>query len=199
MQTSQALGADHNFQRLVDCAAIQDCLARYARSTDRGDWQAVRDTYHHDAEDQHGEYRGNVDGLIEWLVRRFDGIDNSMHFLGNCLIEFASSDLAFVETYFCSRRLRQPASDEQAGLGPDDAICREAWGRYLDHFERRDGQWRVARRQVVIEAVYSSVASGGKRGWHSPNIWGSRDAFDPSRRSRDDLFARAAVATLRPS
>ena len=66
----------------------------------------VRSTYHSDAHDAHGEYKCDIDGLIQWLGERFADVDNSMHFLGNCLIEFADPDHAFVETYFGSSRLR---------------------------------------------------------------------------------------------
>jgi hypothetical protein len=184
--------SDEALSRLAERARIQDCLFRYARGVDRGDWELVRSTYHPDAQDAHGEYEGGIDGLIAWLDQRFAGADNSMHFLGNCLIEFASDDYAFVETCFASRRLRPPTEGERAGLQPVDAMCREAWGRYLDHFERRDGQWRVARRIVVLEAASTSVARGGLRAPDSSSFWGRRDGSDLLYGSREALFVKAA-------
>lgn len=175
-------------KQVLDRLQIQDCLARYARGVDRGDWELVRSTYHPDATDQHGEYRGGVDGLMVWLEARFAGVDNSMHFLGNCLIEFADAQWAFAETYFVSRRLRSPTPQEQMGLATGDMLCREAWGRYLDHFEKRDGIWRVARRMVVLEAASTSVALGGQRALSPSSAWGSRDAADLSHQWRKDLF-----------
>jgi hypothetical protein len=183
---------NETLRELADRAEIQDCLCRYARGVDRGDWDLVRLTYHADAHDQHGEYRGDIDGLIAWLAERFAGVDNSMHFLGNCLIEFAAPDFAFVETYFASRRLHPPGAGERRGLRAVDAVCREAWGRYLDHFERRDGEWRVARRIVVLEASSTSVARGGMRSPDSPIVWGSRAGSDLLHGSREALFAKAA-------
>ncbi len=183
-------------QRLADRAEIQDCLARYATAVDRGDWSGVRATYHADAVDQHGEYHGGIDGFIEWLDQRFAGVDNAMHFMGNCLIEFAAADFAFVETYFVSRRLRLPTPAEAARLGLTqvDTVCREVWGRYLDHFERREGSWKVARRQVVVETAYTSIALGGKRDPAAAVNWASRDGKDPARAFRSALFARAGGA-----
>lgn len=186
--------SNETLHRLADRAEIQDCLCRYAHGVDRGNWELVRATYHADATDHHGEYRGDIPGLIRWLDERFDGVDNSVHFLGNCLMEFAGRDFAFVETYFASRRLRAPTGAEQAALGPGDLMCREAWGRYLDHFERRDGHWRVASRIVVMETAYASVALGGQRTPASPNTWASRDASDLVHRRREELFAKAAAA-----
>jgi hypothetical protein len=162
--------------RLVDRAEIWGALCRYARGVDRGDYELVRSTYHDDAHDDHIDYKGGIDGLVAWLGERFAGVDNSTHFLGNCLIEFAAPDLAFVETYYASRRLRPPTEAERAELGPDDALCRQSWGRYLDRFERRDGAWKVARRIVVIDQRFTSVAKSGAR--TSPATWGTRDGSD---------------------
>jgi hypothetical protein len=60
-----------------------------------------------------------------------------MHFNTNVLIEFETKDRAFVETYvlvlqrFADRRLTASA-------------------RYLDRFEKRGGEWRVAHRTLVF-------------------------------------------------
>jgi hypothetical protein len=175
-----------DLQRLLDKEAIRDTMARYSRAVDRGDWAQLRLTYHVDAWDDHGEYKGPIDGLVEWLDKRFAGVDNSIHFLGNSLIEFADPDTALVETYFVSRRLRPPTDEELAG--PRDAMCREAWGRYIDRFERRDGQWRVARRIVVLESSSTSLALGGVRGGTS--TWGHRDRDDPLYQAQLELFGR---------
>jgi hypothetical protein len=181
---------DDVLQRLIARAEIQDMLCRYARGVDRGDWDLVRSTYHDDAWDEHGDYRGGIDGLIQWLDARFAGVDNSMHFLGNCLIEFATPDLALVETYFVSRRLRPPTVDESARVGARDMFAREAWGRYVDRFERRaDGAWRVAHRTVVIEAASTSPALGGAR--IAALSWGRRDGEDRVFQARAEIFGRS--------
>ena len=177
--------------RLEDRAAIQDCMARYARGVDRGDWSLVLSTYHPDAYDSHGDYRGGMEGFAAWLDKRLSGVDNSMHLLGQCLIEFAGPDWAFVETYFVSRRLVPPSEAQRAGLPPDAAISREVAGRYVDQFERRQGQWRVLHRVVVAEASSQSVALGGVRSPKASLTWGRRDREDPSWQAREELFARA--------
>jgi hypothetical protein len=180
-------GCEHSLQRLLDKDAIRDALYRYARGVDRGDWDLLRSTYHPDAIDEHGDFKGSVDGLIEWLDKRFAGVDNSTHFLGNCLIEFAGPDLALVETYFVSRRLRPPVGGESTLAGPGDAMSREAWGRYVDRFERRDGEWRVARRTVVLEASSTALARGGARS--SPLSWGRRDRTDHVYEAHTEVFS----------
>lgn len=89
---------------MADRLAIQDLMATYAQGVDRRDWEAVRATFHPDATDDHGDCKGGVDGFIEWVSRRHAGIEQSMHFLGNCRIEFAAADRAVVETYYFVRQ-----------------------------------------------------------------------------------------------
>lgn len=171
-----SLSREQALQRLLDKQDIYETLCRYARGVDRGDWDLVRSTYHEDAYDSHGDYRGDIDGLIAWLEKLFHGVDNSMHFLGNCLIEFSSDHSALVETYFISRRLRAPKGEELKFAQAQDAISRDYWGRYVDLFERREGQWRVAHRTVVPEAKSESLALFGAR--VQPQLWGHRGMRD---------------------
>jgi predicted NAD-dependent protein-ADP-ribosyltransferase YbiA (DUF1768 family) len=143
--------------RLEDRAAIQDLMARYARGVDRRDWDAVRVTFHPDAHDDHGEYKGGVDGFIAWVSQRHEKVVQSMHFLGNCLIEFLSDDVALVETYYIARQT-YPADAAAARTmiaGASEAVPMEAeiWGRYIDVAERRAGEWRTARRTVAFEVL----------------------------------------------
>ena len=184
--------SSQRMHRIADRMDINDCLCRYARGVDRGDLALVRAAYHPDAYDDHVEYKGDVDGLIAWLQARFANVDNSVHFLGNSLVEFAGEDSAFVETYFASRRLRPATPSESPKLAPDDRICRQSWGRYLDHFERREGEWRVARRVVVMEAVFATVALGGAR-HDASTSWASRGRGDPLYEFRHEVFALAGT------
>jgi hypothetical protein len=63
-----------------------------------------------------------------------------MHFLGNVSIEL-DGDRAHCETYAIAfHRRRSPAGEQK-----DDV-----WGvRYLDEFERRNGEWRIAHRRLI--------------------------------------------------
>jgi 3-phenylpropionate/cinnamic acid dioxygenase small subunit len=151
---------------------IQDLMARYCRAVDRRDWEALRACYHSDAYDAHGSYSGDVDGFIDWVSTRHAVIPFSMHFVGNCLIEFVDETTAISETSFVVFR-RAPASDKDAAqrIAEVDA---EVFGRYLDRVERRDGGWRYARRKVVIDETRTRPSQGGV----IPAV-GRRDAADP--------------------
>lgn len=142
---------------LVARSDIHDALLRYARGVDRKDWDAVRATYHVDAHDEHGTFSGTVDEFIEWVDARHKTIPFSSHFLSNSLIEFKDEDTAFVETYFIAMR-RMPKGSANGAQGTAE-IDAEVIGRYLDRFERRDGQWKVARRRVVYDSSRSVASS----------------------------------------
>ena len=124
-------------EELVARSEVEAVLRRYCTGVDRKDWALMRSAYHDDAIDDHGLYRGDVDGLMEWLQGRHENIEQSMHFLGNSTIE-VEGDHATGETYCI---LNQRAGDTRITVG-----C-----RYLDRFERRDGTWRISSHVVAYE------------------------------------------------
>jgi hypothetical protein len=168
--------AEQTLQALIHRAEIYDAMCRYARGVDRGDWELVRDAYYPDAYDDHGDYKGDVAGLIAWLKERFANTENGTHLLGNCLTEFAGPELALVETSFVSQRLRAHVSGAGVNAGSGDAMCRQSWGRYVDRFERRQGEWRVAHRTVVLDSVFTFAARDALRTGSA--IWSKRDRSD---------------------
>lgn len=149
--------------RIADRMAIQDLMARYAQAVDRRDWERVRATYHPDAHDDHGDYKGGVDGFIAWVSERHAKVGQSMHFLGNCTIEFTGRDVALVETYYIARQTY--AADAEAArrmlgsAGKPVPMEAEIWGRYVDIAQRRDGQWRTAQRIVTFELMFAQEAT----------------------------------------
>jgi hypothetical protein len=178
-------------QRLADMQAIRDVLARYARGVDRRDWGLVRAAFHPDARDDHGAYRGDIEGLIEWVARRHAAIDQAMHFLGNCLIEFASDDLALVETYYVAHLRLGPEAVESRKMLLGDAAepgytDTSVLGRYIDRFERREGQWRIARRMNVYEGTRAQAVRDPSR--DPQHDWAQRDASDMLFMMRRDVF-----------
>lgn len=157
--------------RLQARAAIEDSLARYARAVDRRDWEALRECYHPDATDEHGEFSGTLDEFIRWVSARHATVPFSSHFLGNCLIEFLDDTTAIVETYFNAIQ-RRPAPNGQGGDIDTDVI-----GRYVDRFEARDGTWKVAKRVVVYDGWRQVPSSHRPR--TAPGTLGQRDLTDP--------------------
>ena len=181
--------------RLEDRAQIQDLMARYAQGVDRRDWELVRTTFHPDAHDDHGEYKGGVDGFIAWVGQRHEKVVQSMHFLGNCRIEFLGQDVALVETYYIARQTygadATAARTMIGGAGGDGEIEAEIWGRYVDVATRRKGEWRTAQRTVAFEVMQAHAKTSLPL---SPK-WaqGRRDPSDPlhEMRRKGEALAKA--------
>ncbi|ORL10072.1 nuclear transport factor 2 family protein [Prescottella equi] len=144
---------------LIDKQEITEVLYRYARAVDRKDFDRVADCYFPDAIDNHGGYVGTVAGLIEDMKSRHATIDSSLHYVTNVLIDL-DGDTADVESY-CLCYLRQAPA--VAG-GPQSRATVKC--RYVDRFERRDGQWRIADRIVVFdESVTDEIVDALSPSW----------------------------------
>ncbi len=144
---------------LIDKQEITEVLYRYARAVDRKDFDRVADCYFPDAIDNHGGYIGTVAGLIEDMKSRHATIDSSLHYVTNVLIDL-DGDTADVESY-CLCYLRQAPA--VAG-GPQSRATVKC--RYIDRFERRDGQWRIADRIVVFdESVTDEIVDALSPSW----------------------------------
>ena len=181
-------------QRLADRAAIQDAMYRWSRAVDRLDFELMRGVFHPDATDNHGAFQGGVEEMVAWIRERHRAIPFSAHRLGNMLIEFAAPDVALVETYVETIQ-RYPAEDK-AGLAqlaggaqgtPGVGAVLNSYARYLDRFERRDGQWKIARRIVVQD--WKRIADLPGEEWKPAPGWpaGRRDQEDAVYVARREL------------
>ena len=131
---------------LEDDREIRNLLYRYCRGVDRIDLELVRSCYWPDAIDDHGSFRGSVDEFLDWIATLLPRNDVTTHSLSNILIEGhpTDPDVARVESY--------GIAEHQTVDGPDANNVTIAF-RYLDRFERRDGQWRIADRFCTTEWV----------------------------------------------
>jgi ketosteroid isomerase-like protein len=162
MHTPPGLGHERGKRvSLSDKQEITEVLYRYARAVDRKDFDGVAACYFPDAIDNHGGYIGTVDGLIEDMKTRHRTIDSSLHFITNILIDLdLDVDVANVESY-CLCYLRQQPGEDGVGQSRATIKC-----RYVDRFERRDGQWGIADRVVVFdESVTELIENGLDPGW----------------------------------
>ena len=139
-------------QELLDREAIRDCIYRYCRGIDRADEAALRSAYWPDATDCHGAYKGPAEGFIQVALAVFATGPRNIHQVSNILIQFGAPDVAAVETCFMALQ-RAPDKD---GVLRQVLLC----GRYCDHFEKRDGEWRVAERTVVYDWVEEQTPPG---------------------------------------
>lgn len=165
---------------------IQDGIYRYCRAIDRLDFDGIRSAYHADAVDFHGSlFHGTVDEMLAWIKERHPWISFSMHSLSNIFIEFAGPDLAVVETYVRGLQRHRQGSPAIPGGRPTDVFTAS---RYVDRFERRAGEWRIAHRTLV---------SGWRRTLVVEGTEGSRvDPYMSRRDPEDFLFIERAAQGL---
>jgi hypothetical protein len=133
-------------RNLLDRQAILDCLNRYNRGVDRCDEELLLSAYHEDATECHGAFTGPPIEFARSIQPAQESWAGSQHHVTNQLVEI-ESDVANAETYFLVVSRRQ-GDDEVNFVG----------GRYLDRLERRQGEWRIALRVVVIDLGARAVA-----------------------------------------
>jgi hypothetical protein len=133
-------------QHIEDRQAIHDVIVRYCRGVDRSDPDLVLSAFHDDAIDNHfGPVLPFREAIGTLKTARAGGPPSkttSMHNLCNVLIEL-DGDIARCESYVIVI-VRIP----QAAGGAIDWMHA---GRYVDRFERRNGDWRIAYRTVVYD------------------------------------------------
>ena len=128
-------------EELADREAIRECLYRYARGVDRLDADMIRSAYWPDAIDTHLEFKGTVDQFIDWAFPIMQTMDQTMHMIGNVLITIRGAE-ADVESYFYGYHRITLEGVKQDVIGA---------GRYVDRFQRRGDEWRVAERLVLTD------------------------------------------------
>ena len=177
-------GMDPRIAVLLDKQEIREVVYRYCRGIDRRDLARVRDCYHPDASDRHGSFSGTVDEYLTWVDALLARYVWTMHLIANVIVELEEPlDHAAVESYGVALH----RSDE-----PRPHLNLATGFRYLDHFERRAGSWRIASRVAVSEW---SIRIPGDAWWPIPDSLpkGRRDANDPLH----DLLSSVAEAVER--
>jgi hypothetical protein len=133
---------------------IQDVLYRHSRGIDRNDQLGDRAAaYHPDAWVDSGAGRQPVADLLTLRRREHDRTRHTMHSVTNVLIEFASPDVAAVESHVTAVEWEEAGYDFASRGITDAGPCGArilSWCRYLDIFERRSGEWRILDRTVVF-------------------------------------------------
>ena len=120
-----------------------------------------------DAYDDHGTYQGDLDGFIAMCEQFLPRWTATQHFMGNMLIE-VDGERARAETYAVAYHRRE----NEDGTGKDDVFGI----RYVDRFEKRGGDWRIAHRVVATE--WRRVDPVSRPGNRSVGVWGRRDGND---------------------
>lgn len=153
-----------------DRADIHAALLRYTRGVDRLDRELMLSAYWPDAFDEHGVAEGHAAEFVDWAIGWHGEFQTKhQHIIANSTVEL-EGDTAHGETYYIFWGENRE--------GPPTL----AFGRYVDRFERRGGEWRIAHRVCVNE--YSGAFSRVE----IPDQWkASLFKSGPNRRDKGDV------------
>lgn len=136
--------APADLEALLAERAVERVLRSYTRAVDRWDWDLLRSCYWPDATDDHGAFKGGVEEFVDYLRRLMPRFERTMHVLGQMIIDVnLARGVAAAETY--------TVAYHRVVSGPGDVADMVAGVRYVDRFERRSEQWRIARRVVAFD------------------------------------------------
>lgn len=121
--------------------AIRECLARLARGEDRRDAALISASLWPDSVTDYGVFKAGFADYLAWVVPGAEAITNTQHVLGQSYIVLRG-DTARAETQVISyHRVEMGAGERDTCIG----------GRYLDRFERRGDEWRIAERTMLYD------------------------------------------------
>jgi ketosteroid isomerase-like protein len=130
-------------RQLADRQAIRDLIYTYCRAVDRLDIPLGHSIWHEDGYADYGAdyYQGPGRAVIDKICQQQLSLLSHSHQVTNILIRL-DGDQAGSEAYISgSMRLEKDGKLMQLGV----------WGRYIDAWERRAGNWGLARRVVVFD------------------------------------------------
>lgn len=158
-------------QELYDRQAIRDQVNNYCRGVDRMDRELLRSVYHPDAIDDHGHFTGSVEGFIDWAFGYHSNYqDAHQHIVTNHTCEL-DGNVAHTETYwlFVGRNKQAP-------------MLAMSGGRYIDRFEKRNGEWKIAARKCVVD-----WGGGASDIFHAQEVLTAFAGVGTTSRDRNDL------------
>jgi SnoaL-like domain len=124
-----------------DKLAIRETVENWVLFRDAGDWERFATVWHPDGWMTATWFQGPAREFIEVSRKGFESGVNILHSLGGFTCEIASGR-AVAQT---KMKILQRA--------PIDGVVVdvECTGRFYDFFEKRDGRWRIVRRQPIYE------------------------------------------------
>lgn len=166
---------EKKLRELIDRQEIWQVLLRYAQGLDRLDVPMTRSCYWDDAIEDHEAFIGTPDEFIAWANNTSMMFDIQHHGLMNHKCDL-DGDNAYADTHFLylGRMVKPPHF--------------MSMGRYIDHFQRRNGEWRIANRVALVECNFD--LSDSRIPMVYPEGYGPQDRQISSRDRRDTSYHR---------
>jgi hypothetical protein len=128
-------------QGLLDQQALRELNTRYCRAIDRRDYVLLKTLYHADAKEDRGAiFAGTAADFVSWVQGDAVNYELTVHRLFNMLF-VVEGDRAQGEIY-------AEAYHRTVGENPAEVV---AGGRYLDHYEKRQGRWGIVSRSATVD------------------------------------------------
>jgi hypothetical protein len=163
---------DPALQELLDKQELRELVQRYNRAADRRDVELMRSVFHPGATYDQGGGPMPGDDIGQQII---DGLNammtSSFHSVAGQAVKIRG-DEAVGETYLSGQHVLA------------DGKRLRSQTRYLDRFERRDGEWRISERLIVSEGLDVLPPAEGGFAVDSPS---RPDRTDPSYALFDSL------------
>jgi hypothetical protein len=129
-------------ENLIALESIREVARRYCHALDRLDDEMLRAVYWPDAVDSRcGEHAGSAYAYVALARSEHEHLRASLHCLHNHMVELDDGGATARGQAYCVAYL----------FTESPPVLRTWFGRYLDRYECRAGEWRIARRSLVHE------------------------------------------------
>jgi hypothetical protein len=185
--------SDAEIQEMWDRQKCSEVLSKYCRALDRADLALMKSVYWEDAIDVHGVFEGNAHEFSEFIITEIKNwFEIATHYICNVHMEYHGNEMyseAYLISYCQVAGTREkvetvfgPTYLSQLGdkIGEEHKQAFFMGGRYLDKLEKRDGEWRIARREVVMDwnenwPANSILNEGMLKNLQVRGCWGKKD------------------------
>ena len=126
---------------LLERLEISELVQSWALYRDTGDWDKLRQTVHADGLMTATWFHGTFDDFITAIQDAWRKGSSSQHFQGGTVVEVLGTK-AIAQTRMAIL---------VRGKLNDVAVDVHCIGQFFDRVEQRDGQWRIAKRNVIYD------------------------------------------------
>jgi hypothetical protein len=161
-------------EELIAKQEIRDLVGRYMRGLDRLDRELLRSVFHDDATTDYGFFQGGPDAFVEMAYHALKEHKANHHLIGQTNIDI-EQDVAFGEIYF--QAFHRIVVDNQER---DLFIS----GRYVDRYEKRNGEWKIINRLEVNDWARDDPATDNYFKLQPDSLRGARKPEDAIYKNR---------------
>lgn len=138
------MNVEEKLQELLDRQAIGDLIARYSRTLDWLDDEGQAGCYWPDAAIDYGFFKGTAAEFVPVVMQVERSTGRRWHMLAPLAVKLTSATTAEGECYGVALGFRREGEAEPY-------TGKMYGGRYLDTYEKRGDEWRIASRRYILD------------------------------------------------